>query len=350
MALKVDPGSNGSVTARFRHCSAVARWYVFGLNVGRIAIARISPVRGSMTSTIPPLAPVVAPRGVQLALGEILHGGVQGQDEPASRGGRLEDGRLPGHVATERVALHQREPRLAGQGLVVGQLDALEPPVVPADEPQHVGRQLPARIEAERLRHRADPRQPAGADGLGDGGGIFTFTHTNGRSLARRCSMSRARSPRCGARAAATAAAVGDAGRQRVHGLDRRAHREGVAVAVEDRPPLRLAGEWSSSTGARRAAPARRDGGSEGSPAGGRSRRREGGDSQRGRARGSGIGTQAPSWSPDEGGGGGRQDPACRGTRPSGRAPAVTAVLPWPAEIRSFPGGRPRRRAVRRAS
>ncbi len=36
-------------------------------------------------------------------------------------------------------------------------------------------------------------------------GGILTFTHTNGRSLARRCSMSRARSPRWGASAAATA-------------------------------------------------------------------------------------------------------------------------------------------------
>ena len=38
-----------------------------------------------------------------------------------------------------------------------------------------------------------------------DAGGILTFTHTNGRSLARRCSLSRARSPRWGASAAATA-------------------------------------------------------------------------------------------------------------------------------------------------
>ena len=84
MALKVDPGSNGSVTARFRHCSAVATWYALGLNVGRIAIARISPVRGSMARTIPRLGAGGAPRRVQLALGEVLHGRVEGQDEARS--------------------------------------------------------------------------------------------------------------------------------------------------------------------------------------------------------------------------------------------------------------------------
>ena len=53
IALKVEPGSKGSVTARLRQWSADGTFRkVFGLNVGRIAIARMSPERGSSTTTI----------------------------------------------------------------------------------------------------------------------------------------------------------------------------------------------------------------------------------------------------------------------------------------------------------
>ena len=53
MALNVEPGSKGSVTARLRQASddATSR-NVLGLNVGRTAIARMSPVRGSSTTAI----------------------------------------------------------------------------------------------------------------------------------------------------------------------------------------------------------------------------------------------------------------------------------------------------------
>ncbi len=53
ITLNVEPGSKGSVTARLRQASddGTSR-NAFGLNVGRIAIARTSPVRGSRTTAI----------------------------------------------------------------------------------------------------------------------------------------------------------------------------------------------------------------------------------------------------------------------------------------------------------
>src|SRR5207245_388810 len=57
ITLNVEPGSNGSLTARLRQWSrdGTSR-NVFGLNVGRIASASTSPVRGSSTTAIAALA------------------------------------------------------------------------------------------------------------------------------------------------------------------------------------------------------------------------------------------------------------------------------------------------------
>ena len=52
MILKVEPGSNGSDTARLRISSFFASANVLGLNVGRIATARTSPVFGSITTAM----------------------------------------------------------------------------------------------------------------------------------------------------------------------------------------------------------------------------------------------------------------------------------------------------------
>ncbi len=58
ITLNVEPGSKGSVTARARRSSSVAALKAFGLYVGRIAMARISPVRGSIATAIAALARV----------------------------------------------------------------------------------------------------------------------------------------------------------------------------------------------------------------------------------------------------------------------------------------------------
>ena len=165
--MKVEPGSNGSVTARFRHWSPVAIWYAFGLKVGRIAIARSSPVRGSMMRTIPALAPVErqAASSSRSARYWIVASIVRTRPGLASAPSRIVGCR--GHLAAEGVPLHQRHPRLAGERLVVSALDSLEALVVPPDEPEHLGGQLAARIEPERLRERPDPGQAGSADGLG---------------------------------------------------------------------------------------------------------------------------------------------------------------------------------------
>ena len=181
--MNVEPGSNWSVTARLRHCSR-------GGEMVRVRIER-RPHRHRQDLARPrihgedhaALGARRPPRGVQLALGQVLHGGIEGQDEPGARRGRLENGRLSRHLAPERVALHQRQPGLPGQGLVVRQLDPLEPPVVPAHEPEHVGRQVAAGVEPERLGHRADPRQPEGADGLGAAADLHL--HPDERAIAR---------------------------------------------------------------------------------------------------------------------------------------------------------------------
>ena len=53
MSLLVDPGSNTFVSARFPRFESVAEAALLGSKVGAVASARISPVRGSITTMVP---------------------------------------------------------------------------------------------------------------------------------------------------------------------------------------------------------------------------------------------------------------------------------------------------------
>src|SRR5919199_5499087 len=57
ISLNVEPGSYGSVTARFRCKSRGAEGNALASNPGCTAIARIAPVRGSSTIAVALLAP-----------------------------------------------------------------------------------------------------------------------------------------------------------------------------------------------------------------------------------------------------------------------------------------------------
>src|SRR5258705_7364999 len=55
-----EPGSYAVLTAGLTNDASDALLYRFGSNDGRLASAMIAPVCGSMTITVPPLAPVCA--------------------------------------------------------------------------------------------------------------------------------------------------------------------------------------------------------------------------------------------------------------------------------------------------
>jgi hypothetical protein len=150
MALNVEPGSNGSVTTRLRQASdeRTSR-NAFGLNVGRTAIARMSPVRGSITTAIAP------ERGVDLALGDVLDRAVDRQHHALAGLGLLEHVLL-GDFAAKRVAAGDRLARDACQIRVEGALDTLQP-TLGALEAEHVRRQLAVGVETQRLGQEAEP-------------------------------------------------------------------------------------------------------------------------------------------------------------------------------------------------
>ncbi len=58
MILFTDPGSNASVTVRLRHRSGSVSANRLGSNDGKLAMARMSPVLGSITITVPAFAPL----------------------------------------------------------------------------------------------------------------------------------------------------------------------------------------------------------------------------------------------------------------------------------------------------
>src|SRR5439155_26057457 len=153
ITLKVEPGSKGSVTTRSRQLSldGTSR-KVFGLNVGRIARASTSPVRGSRTTAIADLAPVPV-GGVELPLGHVLNRPIEREHDAEAGLGRLEHVRR-GDLPAERVAADDRLAGGARELAVEGPLDALEP-ALHALEPDDVRRQLAVRVEAERCGQEA---------------------------------------------------------------------------------------------------------------------------------------------------------------------------------------------------
>ncbi len=54
--LKTEPGSYSEATARFTRASGGLSPGALGLNVGQLAMARISPFEGSCTITVPAFA------------------------------------------------------------------------------------------------------------------------------------------------------------------------------------------------------------------------------------------------------------------------------------------------------
>ena len=324
---------------------------MLGLKVGRIAMARTSPVRGSMARTMPPLAPVAPPRGVHLALGQVLDGGVERQHEPGARRGRLQHGRLS---RTSRPSASRSTSALPGLPRPGSRRAPARSPRAPGRPgPRSRARAPPARGWGRTAAAPAPCRSPAARRARmasAAGGGIFTFTHTNGRSLARRCCTSRGRSPRCGARRGGHRGPVGDLGRKGVHGLDRRAHGQRVAVPVEDGTPLgpERDGLRVLALGEPRelvvaddlqVAQPDDDGPEEEEETASQDERTA---PVSGRRLRHGLRTRA--------GAAAGKTRRGRKTRPSGRVPAVTTASPWPVESRSFPGDRPREQAARCAS
>ena len=127
-----------------------------GLNVGRMAMASTSPVRGSSTTAIAALALRAAPGGVDLPLGEVLDRAVDREHDALARRRRLEHAR---RRCTSRPSASRPTTALPGvpaSVVVQRALDALQP-ALRALEADHVGGQLAVGIEAQRLGQEAEP-------------------------------------------------------------------------------------------------------------------------------------------------------------------------------------------------
>ncbi len=81
----VEPGSNTSVSARLRIRSRATRLRAFGLYVGQLASARISPLCASRMTSPPAFALLRLDRRLQLAKREVLEPRVDRQREVAAR-------------------------------------------------------------------------------------------------------------------------------------------------------------------------------------------------------------------------------------------------------------------------
>ena len=164
--LKVEPGSQVSVTARFLSTSPVRG--AFGLKVGQVASAKISPVAGSSAIAIPDRAwePVTARESAR-SVGEL---------EPLVDG-QLHTGTLARPAGVRRVAQH-RPPRavaerrdagrLAAEHLVELPLEPFEAVAVVADEAEEVGGERALGVVALAL---GDERHPGDLE-LPDRGGL----------------------------------------------------------------------------------------------------------------------------------------------------------------------------------
>ena len=158
ITLNVDPGSNGSVTARLRRSSSVAVEKRFGLNVGRMATARTSPVRGSMATAMAAFARVR--RQAASTSRSAMYWSVVSMVStiPCPGRARLEHGRGRRKLAAERVALHDGAAFLAGQVPVPCLLDPAEAAPVHPLEPDDVSGQLAGRVEPQALLDEAERR------------------------------------------------------------------------------------------------------------------------------------------------------------------------------------------------
>ena len=207
----------------------------FGLNVGSLASARISPVFGAMISTVPPAARLLDDRIAQLALGDVLQVLVDRQlDRRAGGGWPLETA----EGAPARVGLVQQLSERAADLAVVRRLDAGEPFVVGADEAEQLRGKLLLRIEAaifldesdalevelgdaRRLRRRDTAAHVDERALLAKARGQFVLLFR--RAVGQRFAEHRGRLP-----------GVLDFTRNAINGIGVDAVREHAAVAVED--------------------------------------------------------------------------------------------------------------------
>jgi hypothetical protein len=211
------------------------------------------------------------------------------------------------------------------------------PSVVAADEPEDLRGQLAARIEPERLGHRADPGQPGGADGLGRHRRDLDL-HPHERPVAGQALLDVPRPlAEVGCQRGRHGGPVGDLPGSAYTDSTGAADGEGVAVPIEDRTSLRPErdrlrvlplGEPGEIVVADDLEVSQPDdyGPEEEDETAGQDERAA-----------SIAGHQTPSWCPDEGGCGHRGIRFGRMARPSGCAPTITATSPWPVEP-VFPG------------
>ena len=123
------------------------------MNVGSLAIARISPVAGSMTTTDAAGGPVLDHARVQLALGDVLQVPVDRQLDRGAGGRRALDAAEDVPAAVGR---DQDRAGLSANLRVVRRLDAAQPVVVDADVSERVRREVLVGIEAAAFLDEPD--------------------------------------------------------------------------------------------------------------------------------------------------------------------------------------------------
>src|SRR6266851_3754341 len=140
ISLNVDPGSYSAVTARFIRVSAGASLAELGLNFGQFASARISPLFGFTTITLPAMACVLAMAAPssRSAMYWILSSSVRTTFAPRSAAVK---------PALPRVGHHDDLFALAANLAVQLVFDSTQALLIEIDEPQHVRRQVALRVE-----------------------------------------------------------------------------------------------------------------------------------------------------------------------------------------------------------
>ena len=163
MILLVDPGSNTSDTARLRTSACAASAGRLGSKVGTVASARICPVRGSMTTTVPLSARRLLDLLRDRLLGDPLHVAVDGELHARAGDGvgpgrrRRSGSRCPAPSSGRPACPRCRRARLSKP------YSRPEPPrAVGAHVADDVRRDLAGGVDARRGRLAEDAGEPEG--------------------------------------------------------------------------------------------------------------------------------------------------------------------------------------------
>ena len=145
--FSVEPGSKTSVSARLRILSRATWLRAFGLYVGQLASARISPVCDVEDHEAAGLRLVRLDRRLQLAEREVLQARVDREREIAARLRRADRLDVLDGVAAP-VDDDAAAAGLAAEPLLLRELDAFLADVVVAGEAEDVAHRLAGRVEA----------------------------------------------------------------------------------------------------------------------------------------------------------------------------------------------------------